>query len=329
MTRQSCGRIAGGLDKSRMSRHRSSMVMPDIPTEDTRAADTPAEGPLAAALWMIGSIASFTAMAVATRQIKGLHDTFEIMAARSLIGLVLVVAVSAALGRLPEVRTARIGGHLLRNIIHFTGQNLWLLALMMIPLAQVFALEFTSPIWIILLSPFFLAERITAPRVLAAGLGFVGILVVARPDMGSLNLGVLAAAASALCFALTNITTKVLARGETLIAILFWLTLMQFVMGAVMAGWDGQVAWPTMQSAPWLVLIGGAGVLAHLCLTSALRLAPASFVMPIDFARLPLIAVIGALFYDEPMDVMIFLGAGLIFAGNLINIRSEARRRRA
>lgn len=309
------------------------MITPDIPTDEDRPANgsagLPADRPLAAALWMTGAIASFTAMAVATRQIKGVHDTFEIMTARSLIGLVLVVGVAAALGRLPEVRTARIGGHFLRNIIHFAGQNLWLLALMMIPLTQVFALEFTSPIWIILLSPFFLGERITPARVLAAGLGFAGILVVARPDVGGLNLGVLAAAGSALCFALTNITTKVLARGETLIAILFWLTLMQFVMGAGMAGWDGHVTWPTAATLPWLGLIGGAGVLAHLCLTSALRLAPASFVMPLDFVRLPLIAVIGALFYDEPLEAMILVGAGLIIAGNLINIRAEARRRRA
>lgn len=287
---------------------------------------TPAERPLAAALWMIGSIASFTAMAVATREIKGYHDTFEIMAVRSLIGLLLVVSISTALGRLGEVRTQRIGGHLLRNIIHFTGQNLWLLALMMIPLAQVFALEFTSPIWVIILSPLFLGEQITRTRLLAAALGFLGILIVARPDFNAVNLGVLAAAGSALCFALTNITTKVLARGETMIAILFWLTAMQLVMGCAIAAWDGHINWPTVQTMPWLFVIGCAGIFAHLSLTSALRLAPASFVMPIDFVRLPLIALIGALFYAEALDPLIFLGAALIVGGNLINIRAEARR---
>ncbi|MBN2630824.1 MAG: DMT family transporter [Rhodobacteraceae bacterium] len=275
---------------------------------------------------MIGSIAAFSAMAVAARQIGGVHDTFEIMAARSLIGFVLVVIVAATLGRLSEVGTKRLPGHLLRNAIHFTGQNLWFWALTLIPLAQVFALEFTSPIWVMLLSPLLLGEKITGVRALAAMIGFVGILIVAKPDLGAVNPGVLAAAASALCFALTNIATKRLTRAESIVSILFWLTAMQFTFGAVLAASDGQVQWPTTATAPWLALIGGAGVLAHLCLTSALRLAPASFVMPIDFARLPLIAVIGATLYAEPIAISLILGAALIIMANLINLRAETRK---
>lgn len=288
---------------------------------------TQQDRPIAAALWMSGSIASFTAMAVAARQIKGLHDTFEIMTVRSLIGFVLVVSVSLALGRLAEVKAKRLGGHLARNIVHFAGQNLWLVAISLIPLAQVFALEFTSPIWVIILSPIFLGERITGPKVIAATMGFLGILIVAKPDFTAINAGVLAAFACAICFALTGIATKALTRAESIVSILFWLTLMQFFMGAILAGWDGQVSWPTAQTWPWLVLIGFCGLLAHLCLTSALRLAPASFVMPVDFLRLPLIAVIGAMFYSEPVELSIFLGAALIVAGNLINLRFEAQKR--
>lgn len=154
------------------------------------SADTGAR-PLVAAVWMTGSIASFTAMAVAARQINGIHDTFEIMAARSLVGLCLVVAAAAALGRLAEISRLRLGGHLLRNVVHFTGQNLWFWALTMIPMAQVFALEFTAPIWVIILSPLLLGEPITRERVLAGLFGFGGILLVARPDFGALDFGVL------------------------------------------------------------------------------------------------------------------------------------------
>ena len=290
-------------------------------------AQTDLHKPMGAVLWMSGSIASFTAMAVAARQIKGLHDTFEIMAVRSLVGFFLVLAVAGAFGRVHEVRANRLGGHLARNVVHFAGQNLWLLALTLIPLAQVFAIEFTSPIWVIVLSPLLLGEKITPTRALAAAMGFVGILVVARPDFTALNPGVLAAFACAICFALTGIATKALTRAESIVSILFWLTLMQFVFGSVLAAWDGQINWPTLATLPWLLLIGFCGLLAHLCLTSALRLAPASFVMPVDFARLPLIAVIGALFYQEPIDLLVFLGAILIVAGNLINLRAESRKR--
>ncbi|HMO08935.1 MAG TPA: EamA family transporter, partial [Paracoccaceae bacterium] len=99
---------------------------------------------------MTGSIASFTAMAVAGRSVAGVHDTFEIMTWRSVIGLALVVGVAAALGRLDEIRRDRIPSHIARNLFHFAGQNLWFWSLTMIPLAQVFALEFTSPVWVIL-----------------------------------------------------------------------------------------------------------------------------------------------------------------------------------
>lgn len=289
----------------------------------------PLHNPLAAALWMSGSIASFTAMAIAARQINGAHDTFEIMTFRSAVGFLIVLAFASYTRSFRDISAARLGGHLFRNIVHFSGQNLWFLALTMIPLAQVFALEFTSPLWVILLSPLFLGEALTKKRILAASLGFLGILVVARPDFETVDLGVLAAAGSAICFAITGIATKRLTRNETIISILFWLTLMQFVFGAVTAGWDGQVSLPTWSTAPWLFLIGCAGILAHLCLTSALRLAPASFVMPIDFIRLPLIAGIGMVFYAEPVDLGVFAGAALIISGNLINLRSQTQEKRA
>jgi drug/metabolite transporter (DMT)-like permease len=279
--------------------------------------------PLKAALWMTGAIASFTGMAIAAREINGVHDSFEIMAARSVIGLGIVVMVGALTGQLGRISTDRLGGHALRNLVHFTAQNLWFWSLTMIPLAQVFALEFTSPIWVILLSPLFLGERLTTSKLIAAGLGFAGILIVARPDLTNLTPGVMAAAASALGFAATTILTKRLTRDEAIITILFWLTAFQAVFGILAAAHDGQINWPTGQTLPWLGLIGVCGVLAHFSLTSALTLAPASFVMPFDFVRLPVIAVIGALAYGEPIDPFVLGGGVVIFLGIWISIRAE------
>jgi drug/metabolite transporter (DMT)-like permease len=281
--------------------------------------------PLKAALWMIGAIFSFTAMAVAAREISQTHDSFEIMAARSIIGLVLVLVIGKAMGQLGNISSQRLSGHFWRNIVHFTAQNLWFWSLTMIPLAQVFALEFTSPLWVILLSPLFLGERLTRSKLAAAGLGFAGILIVARPDLTNLSPGVLAAAGSALGFAATSILTKRLTRDEAIITILFWLTAFQAVFGILAATYDGQINWPTAETLPWLGLIGVCGVLAHLSLTSALTLAPASFVMPIDFIRLPLIAVIGAMAYGEAIDPFVLGGGAVIFLGIWISIRAELR----
>ena len=283
--------------------------------------------PRAAALWMTGSILSFSAMAVAGRAVAPVLDTFELMAWRSVIGFVIVVSIGGLMGRLGQIRFNRLGTHTIRNIFHFTGQNLWFWAITVIPLAQAVALEFTTPLWVILLAPMLLGERITRTRALSAVLGFVGILIVARPDLTQVNPGVLAAAGSAIGFAGSAIFTKRLTRHEDVLSILFWLTVMQAAFGLAGSALDGDITLPTAAVMPWLILIGIAGVGAHLCLTKALTLAPATVVIPMDFIRLPAIAVLGMLVYGEPLDLYVLLGALVILAASWINIAGEAKTR--
>jgi len=281
---------------------------------------------LRAALWMTGSIVFFSAMAVAGREVRVDHDTFELMLYRSLVGVVIVVSVMFATGRSAEIRTGKPGLHGLRNLAHFTGQNLWFYALPLIPLAQAFALEFTAPLWALVFAPLVLREAITPIRVLAASIGFLGILVLTRPFAEPLTVGVLAAGVAAVFFGFTALFTRRLTRSESLIGIMFWLTTMQAAFGLIGAGYDGEIALPTAFSAPLLVLIGISGLVAHFCLTAALRLAPATVVMPIDFTRLPLIALVGWAFYGEQLDWVFAVGALLILAGNIINLTAGTGR---
>ncbi|MCR8547237.1 DMT family transporter [Salipiger sp. P9] len=280
---------------------------------------------LKAVLWMSGAIVSFTTMAVAGREVSLDLDTFEIMLYRSLIGVVIVSGLLAATGNLHQITRRHFGLHILRNLSHFGGQNLWFYAITAIPLAQVFALEFTSPLWVIVLSPLVLGERLTPSRALAAGLGFVGILVVARPSPDTLNAGILSAALAAIGFAGSAVFTRKLTRSETAACILFWLTVTQSVFGLLCAGADGDIALPAPQSWPWVALIAVAGLVAHFCLTTALGLAPAPVVMPIDFTRLPVVALVGMLLYGEALDPYVFLGAAIIFGANYYNILRETR----
>ncbi|WP_348645490.1 DMT family transporter [Jannaschia sp. S6380] len=280
---------------------------------------------LRALLWMTGGIASFTTMAVAGRAVSVQLDTFEIMLFRSCTGLVIVSVLAVATGRLAEIRTANLGAHTVRNIAHFTGQNLWFLAITLAPLAQVFALEFTSPLWVLLLAPLILGERVRGIQVAVACLGFAGVLLVARPFGGAISPGLVWAGLAAVAFALTNLLTRRLTRHETVTGILFWLTALQLVFGLVCAGFDGDIALPRGTALTWVVLIGIAGLCAHWCLTNALRLAPASTIMPVDFARLPLIAVIGALFYAEPLEPLTLIGGAIVFAAAWANLRLATR----
>ncbi len=281
---------------------------------------------LQACLWMIGAIVSFTAMAIAGRAVSLDLDTFEIMMYRSLFGVVVVLIVAQLAGTRKDIAPTRIGLHWARNIAHFAGQNLWFYAITVIPLAQVFALEFTSPIWVLLLSPLVLNERLTLNRVLAAIVGFVGILIVTRPNAESLSFGQIAAALAAIGFAGSAVFTRLLTRTEKITNIMFWLTAMQAAMGLVCASLDGDIALPSLASWPWVILISLAGLIAHFCLTTALSLAPATVVIPIDFTRLPVVALVGMALYNEALDRYVFLGAAFIFAANYTNIWLESRR---
>lgn len=296
----------------------------------TQAAAPPRGDPAAvlrAALWMLGAVVSFSSMAVAGRAVSFELDTFEIMMYRSVVGFILVLAVSRITGHARGITMRSPGLHLIRNLSHFTGQNLWFYAITMIPLAQVFALEFTSPLWMLVLSPLILGERMTRVRAIAAVIGFSGILIVARPGPETINAGTLAAAAAALGFAGSILATKRLTRTETLTCILFWMTLTQIVFGLVCAGLDGDIALPSAVSIPWLFVIGCAGLMAHVCLTTALSIAPATLITPVDFLRLPLIAVIGLLVYGEAIDALVLIGAAVIFGANYLNLWHETRRR--
>ncbi len=273
-----------------------------------------------AALWMLGAIVSFTTMAVAGREISFDLDTFEIMFFRSLLGILIMSTAATILGHWHQVKTDRLGLHTIRNISHFAGQNLWFYSLPLIPLAQLIAIEFTLPIWILLFSPLFLGERITKIGAATAVIGFFGALLVAQPGAGPISIGIFTAAGAAIGFALSAIFTRKLTRDQSITCILFYLTVMQAVFGAICVLLFSDFNLPAPASVPLIILIGIAGLLAHLCLTKALALAPTSTVMPIDFARLPLIAVIGMVFYAEPFSALVFVGAVLIFGANYFNL---------
>ena len=268
---------------------------------------------------------SFTLMAIAGRELAGYLDTFEIMLYRSILGFCIVVVVAWSVGTLSQIKTDRLVLHLVRNLSHFAGQNLWFYAVALIPLSQLFAFEFTTPLWVAVLAPFALGEKWTTTRILACAMGFFGILLVARPDTSEINSATIAAALCAVGFAGAALATKRLARHESVTSILFWLTAMQIVLGLLFAGYDGEIRWLSLHTLPWVTLVGLTGLAAHFCITNALSIAPATVVMPLEFLRLPLITVVGFLLYNEPLLFSVFVGAGIILAANILNIRAESR----
>ena len=272
-------------------------------------------------LWMIGGVFCLTSMAIAGKEISLQIDTFEILFFRSVIGVCIVLFFLVKKNLLREINLKQIRTHLKRNLAHFIGQNLWLYALASITLAEVTSLEFTMPIWIVFFSYLMLNEKLDKYKIISVCIGFIGVLITVRPDIETLNLGLIAAAISAIVFALTNIYTRKLTRTESTLTILFFLTSMQLVFGLITSLLDGQLDIPTNENIIWIVTIGFAGLGAHYCITTALSLAPPTVVAPIDLLRLPIVVLIGVFFYSEQGDIFIYFGASLIIFANWLNLK--------
>lgn len=272
-------------------------------------------------LWMIGGVFCLTSMAIAGKEISLQIDTFEILFFRSVIGVCIILFFLVKKNLLREINLKQIRTHLKRNLAHFIGQNLWLYALASITLAEVTSLEFTMPIWIVFFSYLMLNEKLDKYKIISVCIGFVGVLITVRPDIETLNLGLIAAAISAIVFALTNIYTRKLTRTESTLTILFFLTSMQLVFGLITSLLDGQLDIPTNENIIWIVTIGFAGLGAHYCITTALSLAPPTVVAPIDLLRLPIVVLIGVFFYSEQGDIFIYFGASLIIFANWLNLK--------
>lgn len=272
---------------------------------------------------MLGAVASFLAMAIAGREISTELNTFELMLYRSVIGFIIVLLIIMRSQRgFSHVKTTQTKQHFLRNIVHFSGQNLWFYGIAAIPLSQLVALEFTNPIWVALLAPLLLGESLTRTKLIVAGLGFLGVVIVAQPGVQPLNWGHAAGLGAALGFALNTILTRKIMQRDTVLCVLFWMTLMQSVM-ALGLSLPGGITLPSARIMPWLGIVAVAGLTAHYCLTTALSLAPATIVAPMEFIRLPIIAMLGMVIYGEPLQAAVFIGAGLIITANILNLRSK------
>ncbi|WP_259780407.1 DMT family transporter [Aestuariispira ectoiniformans] len=276
-----------------------------------------------AGLWMLGALVSFIAMAVGGRELAADLPVIQYMFIRSLIGLIIVALVCWRSG-VGQLRLRYPGIHFCRNLFHFGAQYGWFFAVSVIPLAEVFAIEFTTPIWTAMIATFALGERLTRTRITTILLGFTGILIILRPGLEAIDPVAFIVLAAAVGFSTTHVFTKKLSRDQSSLNILFYMVGMQAVFGLVPALMVWQT--PPLASWPWLITIGIAAFTAHYCIAQAMKLADATVVAPMDFMRLPLVALVGFLLYNEQVDLALFLGAGLILTGNLMNIRKEHRR---
>jgi drug/metabolite transporter (DMT)-like permease len=278
-----------------------------------------------AALWMLGTVASFVLMMASARELSATMSVFEILTFRCAIGLAVIAPFVLLAGR-ERARPRKLRLHALRNASHFVGQVGWIYGITLLPLAEVTALEFASPLWATLFAVVFLGERAGFARVLALLLGFAGVLMIVRPGSAVFSPAALIVLASTVFYATAHVMTKVLTRDDSALAIVLAMQAVQLPLALVPA----LFVWttPSWSDAPWLLFMGLTGLGAHYCMARALALADASVVLPLDFLRLPCMAAVGWLAYAEVVNPWVLLGATTIFAANYWTVRREARRGR-
>lgn len=268
---------------------------------------------------MAGWLSLMLVIAVAGREASRELAVFQIMELRSLIGLLMLYPLVRANGGFGAMKSARLWHHAARNTVHYAAQFGWFVALTMISLAQVVALEFTMPIWTACLAVGFLGERLNVWKALAIVLGLVGVALIVRPAAAGLSAGQAIALAAAVGFAVSMTLTKSLTGTDSAVTIIFWMLVFQSLIGAVPAlvTWR----WPSAAAWGWVLVIAFCGTFSHYCMARALRHAEATTVVPMDFLRVPLMALAGWAVYAERVDLFTVIGTALILLGNLLNLK--------
>ena len=284
---------------------------------------------------MTGALLSFSVSALAIRALGKQLTTFEILSIRSGAGLFVLlalVAVRPALRR--ELAPRYMGFHLARNTTHFVGQFSWALAVTLLPFATVFALEFTTPAWVALLAALDprRAHDQEPRRQRRAGLP----RRAGDRAAGACELPADGAAGAVRRLHLCDLADRHQATDQPR------QHLRHHLLDEPDATADGaglarrasrrpavrrcscSASAPTC-CCPTLAL-GVVGLTSHYCLTQAFRSGDATVVVPLDFLRIPLIALVGWMFYGEALDGFVFAGAGLIICGVLWNLFAESRR---
>ncbi|UTA46889.1 DMT family transporter [Simiduia sp. 21SJ11W-1] len=269
-------------------------------------------------LWVLAATASFCCVALATRAIGNNLATTQVLFFRALIGALVLAPIVWRLR--PRLHKALFTLHLARNSLHLLGQYGWFFGLIWLPLADVTAIEFSTPLWVALLGWACLGERPSRPTLLAIALGLAGVLTISMESLNQYSSASLWLLASALGYAGAHLCTRSLATaGHSALAILVWMYLLQtpVTLALCLNHWQ----WPAAGLWLYLLPIGLCALSAHYCLTRALALADTAKVIAFDYLRLPILGGVGLLAFNEPLTGALLAGSCCILAGCWINMR--------
>ncbi|WP_225809699.1 DMT family transporter [Halomonas lysinitropha] len=251
------------------------------------------------------------------------HSPLQIIFFRTLVSLPLIALLAYFGGGLLKLRTRRPGLHLLRGLIYTGTMGFFVLGLTLLPLAEATAIAFVAPMFVTLLSVPLLGERIERQVLAASLLGFLGVMIIVRPGGAAFQMGSLVMIGAALFYALMMITARRWGGTEHLWAMVFYMTLVPFVLTALALPW----VWQTPHPWHWPAFLGSGifGVGATASITMAFRHAPAAIAAPFDYTAMLWAVLLGWWFWGEMPDIWVFIGSALIIGSGLAIAYHERR----
>ena len=273
-------------------------------------------------IWMVGAALCLSLSFSFVRHLSDFMSTFEIVLLRQLFGTVIMVPWMLKVG-VAGMRTRQIRLHVFRAFLGYSGVALAYFSLVLIPLADSVSLQFTLPLFTAIFASVLLGERVGMHRWMAIVVGFAGVLAIVRPGFAELHIGMLLALGAAAFYAGTDTASRALASRDSTAVIMFYGYILQLPIAAIPAALDWTTpTWAQMPSVLGFLVIATA---AQYCITRAFSLAEASLVSPVLFLRLPFVAVIGYVVFDQVTQIWTWVGAGIIVVSTLALARQEAR----
>ncbi|WP_170791571.1 DMT family transporter [Ruegeria lacuscaerulensis] len=276
----------------------------------------------------LGALFLFTAMAAL---VKALSDTFppgEMVFFRSLFAIPVIIGWLLWRGELAQgLITRKPMGHVWRGVLGTSAMGLTFTGLALLPLPEVTAIGYATPIFTLILAAVILGERIRMIRIGAVGLGLLGVLIMIWPRLDGNNmestatLGALCVLVATMARGFVQIHIRQLVQVDHPAAVAFYFSVTATLLSALTAFW-GWTA-PTLEQTLILALVGLTGGVAQILVTTSYKFAQASMLAPYDYTTMLFAVVIGYVWFDELPTLVMLGGAALVIAGNVVVILRE------
>lgn len=279
-------------------------------------------GVLKGALWMVLAAASFAGLTSVIRYMSTDMHPIELAFFRNLFGLFFMLPWFWNAG-LNALKTDRLKLHGFRSTIGLAAMTLWFSAIALMPVAEAMALSFSAPLFATVGAALLLKEQVRARRWAATVIGFIGTLIIIRPDGANLGLASGLVLAASACMAMAALSVKSLSRTENPNTIVLFMGLLMTPMSFIPALFFWTT--PTSVDYLWFLLIGLLATIGQVSMARSFASADISAVLPFDFSRLVFAAIMGYLFFAEVPDHWTWIGAAIIFSATLYTAHRESR----